>query len=101
MNYTGDIRYDTLSDSIKVYDGTNWTTFTTRYDMEEAEQRFIVVNKFNSIVISDYKYYVRNQVEIDEWCSENLSYYDRQGVIMSLGSAEDMTLFVLRWCSDV
>ena len=101
MNYTGDICYDTLSDSIKVYDGTNWTTFTTRYEMEELEQRFIVVNKFNSIVISDYKYYVRNETEIVEWCCNNLSYFDRQGMVISLGSAEDVTLFALRWCSDV
>lgn len=49
------------------------------------------------LLISNLTFWVENETEIEEWCSIFLSHYERHGMIIFLGSMNDLLLFKLRF----
>jgi hypothetical protein len=87
----GDTYYDQTSGSFYVHNGIDWSKLAP-----PKTERFIFF-KENHAVISDYKFYNQNQLEIEQWCDDNCEGWSREGMVMHFPNAEDRMMFALRW----
>ena len=56
----------------------------------------LMVNK-SMLVINDVKYYIDNEVEIQNWCNSSLTNYSQTGMILGFINDEERDLFLMRW----
>ena len=49
------------------------------------------------VIIVDYKYYLNNEQDINEWCDKCVPDWQLTGMILEFKSEEDRLAFLLRW----
>ena len=49
------------------------------------------------VVVVDYKYYIDNEQDINEWCDKCVPGWKLTGMIVEFKSEEDRLAFLLRW----
>jgi hypothetical protein len=75
---------------------------------EENTKKFYVLNESiakvaksmysdHLLILFDYKWYVKNEKEIIDWCDNHLSYFSQQGMGLHFASETELTMFLLRW----
>ena len=59
--------------------------------------KFFLVPGLNDLLIVDFNYFTQCHSGIDSWCSENLGYNPRQGMLLKFSKITDLELFLLKW----
>lgn len=90
----GDTFYDTDQREFHIWTGHVWKALAPK-----PIEKFIFF-KDNYAVISNYRFYVDNEDEIEQWLKENCNQVTREGMVIHFPQAEDRTLFALRWAGD-
>ncbi len=49
------------------------------------------------VIVVDYKYYLDNEQDINEWCDKCTPGWKLTGMIVEFNSEEDRLAFLLRW----
>lgn len=49
------------------------------------------------VIVADYKFYVENEQDINEWCDKCVPGWKLTGMIVEFMSEEDRLAFLLRW----
>ena len=49
------------------------------------------------VIVVDYKYYLDNEKDINEWCDKCVPGWQLTGMILEFKSEEDRLAFLLRW----
>lgn len=53
-----------------------------------------------SVIIMDWRYYVRYETDITQWMESHLNGWTRRGMILGFGSDADRTAFMLTWQAE-
>lgn len=49
------------------------------------------------VIIVDYKYYLDNELDINEWCDKCVPGWESAGMVLEFKNEEDRLAFLLRW----
>jgi hypothetical protein len=49
------------------------------------------------VIVVDYKYYIENEQDINQWCDQCIPGWKLTGMIVEFKSEEDRLAFLLRW----
>ncbi len=49
------------------------------------------------VIVVDYKYYIENEQDINQWCDQCIPGWKLTGMIVEIKSEEDRLAFLLRW----
>lgn len=93
----GQIFYDRPTGKINIYNGQDWYESPMGSTYKPAE-KFIIYSD-NMAIISDYSFYTINQEDIESWAKENCAEFRREGMVLFFPTAEDRTMFLIRWAS--
>lgn len=51
----------------------------------------------SSLMIMDWRFYVRYETDITNWMGQHLSGWQRQGMVLHFSNDNERTAFLLRW----
>jgi hypothetical protein len=56
-----------------------------------------IPNAKSLLILFDYKWWIKNEEEIKNWCENTLSSFEQTGMVLRFANEKEKMLFLLRW----
>jgi len=64
--------------------------------MSAQKERFIEGTD-GVLIIADWRWWVANEDEIDDWMHDNLTHFVKEGMVITFTDSKELLWFLLRW----